>query len=75
MNRKSKPISEQLRQAILNADKTRYRIAKETDVTEGQLSKFIHSKAKLTLDSIDRIGECLALELTTSRKPVKRKGR
>ena len=67
-------MSEQLRKAILNSDKTRYRIAKETGVTEGQLSRFVHSKAKLTLDSIDRLGEYLELEITVRSKDRKRKG-
>ena len=75
MNRKPKPISQQLRQAILNANESRYRIAKETGVTEGQLSRFIHSKAKLTLDSIDAIGEYLGLEIATAAKSRKGKGR
>ena len=76
MNTKRKPISEQLRDAILNADISRYRISKRTGVTEAALSRFVNRVAGLSLDSIDKIGGCLELEITTrARKPSKGKGR
>ena len=73
MPKKQKPISEQLRQAILSADKSRYRIAKETGLTEAGLSRFVNRVAGLSLDSIDRICECLDLQLKarTRLKPKK----
>ena len=76
MAAKRKPISEQLKGAILNADVSRYRIAKETGLTEASLSRFLNDVAGLSLDSIDKIGDYLELDITTrERKPRKRKGK
>jgi len=76
MATKRKPIREQLKEAILNADVSRYRIAKETGLTEASLSRFLNDVAGLSLDSIDKIGDYLELDITTrERKPRKRKGK
>jgi transcriptional regulator with XRE-family HTH domain len=73
---KREPISDQLRKVILNADKSRYRIAQETGLSEAALSRFVNGVCGLSLDSIDKVGECLGLEITTGkRKPRKSKGR
>ena len=73
---KRKPLSEQLKAAILNADVTRYRIAQETGLTEAALSRFVNGVAGLSLDSIDKIGEYLSLDITTRKqKPRTRKGK
>ena len=71
---KPKTISEQLRAAILSADVSRYRIARECDIGEGQLSRFVNGKGGLSLAAIDRIAALLDLELT-ARKLAERKGR
>ena len=63
MTTKRKPLSEQLREAILTADMSRYRIAKETGLTEAGLSRFVNGICGLSLDSIDKIGECLGLRI------------
>ena len=76
MATKRKQISEQLRDAILNADISRYRIAQETGLTEAGLSRFVNGVSGLFLDSIDKIGECLGLDIATpERKSRKRKGK
>ncbi len=74
MTRKPKKISDQLREAILSAEITRYRIAQETGVSEAVLSRFVNGPSGLSLDSIDKIGECLGLNITTP-KQRKRKRR
>ena len=65
-------ISDQLRDAILNSQKTRYRIAKETGLSEAALSRFANGVMGLSMDSIDKIGECLGLEIR--ERPKKPKG-
>jgi hypothetical protein len=76
MAAKRRPLSEQLRDAILNADKSRYRIAKETGLTEAGLSRFVNRVSGLSLDSIDKIGECLGLGITTKQATSRKlKGR
>ena len=74
--KKRPPISDQLRRAIENCGQTRYQISKQTGIAQSILSRFLLHGAGLSLDSIDKIGECLELEITTrTRKPRKRKGR
>ncbi len=79
MAKNPKLLSEQLRDAILSADVSRYRIAKETGLTEALLSRFINGVAGLGQESIDKIGKYLGLRLDKSEKPkatkMKRKGR
>ena len=69
-----KLISDQLREAILSADVTRYRISKDTGITEAALSRFITGGSGLSLKTIDILGEYLGLDITT-RKTPKRKGK
>ena len=64
-----------MRAAILNADKSRYRISKQTGITEAGLSRFVNHVAGILLDTIDKIGECLDLEIISRRKPGNKKGR
>lgn len=74
MSHESKQLSEQLRDAILNAEVSRYRIAKETGLTQAGLSRFVNGVAGLSLDSIDKVGECLGLEVKIrQQKRPKRK--
>ena len=66
-------IEDQLRAAILASDMSRYRLAKLSDVSEGQLSRFVMDKddprhRTLTLTSAARVAEVLGLELTTRKK-------
>mgnify|MGYP002626618220 CR=1 FL=1 len=76
MPRKYIALTDQLRQAILSADKTRYAIWKETGVAEATLSRFVNGKGGLSSDAVDRIGECLGLWLTTEApKQTTKKGR
>jgi transcriptional regulator with XRE-family HTH domain len=67
--RKPKPFSDQLRDALRRADRTRYRIAKETGISQSVLSRFLRGAAGLSMLSADKLVEALDLEL------VKRKGR
>lgn len=58
---KRQRLSEQLREIIEDGPVSRYRIAKETGIDPGQLSRFIHGTGRLTTDSLDKVGECLRL--------------
>ena len=73
MAAKRKLISEQLRDAILNADVSCYRIAKETELSEALLSRFMNGVSGLSLDSIDRIGNYLGLDIATPKRKAKPK--
>ena len=70
-------IEDQLRAAIRDSDLTRYRLAKLSGVSEGQLSRFVMDKddprhRTVTLTSAARVAKVLSLEL---RPTQQRKGR
>jgi transcriptional regulator with XRE-family HTH domain len=69
-----KPLSDQIREAIQNAGVSRYRISKATGITEAALSRFLHGKSGISLDTLDILGEYLGLDIT-ARKTPKRKGK
>ncbi len=71
MARRQTTFSEQLREAIRQEERSRYRISLETGIAQGQLSRFMQGKCGLSLRSIDLLCECLGLGLTA----LKRKGR
>ena len=56
-------LTEQLRAAVKSADKTRYRLSLETGIDQGSLSRFVHRKAGLTLETAGRLADALGLEL------------
>ena len=56
-------LSEQLRRAIAASGKSRYRIAKDLDVSEATLSRFMSGERGLTLKVLDRLTEYLGLSL------------
>ena len=64
MPREQPEFSEQLRQAIDQDERSRYRISMQTGIPQGQLSRFMHSKGGLSLRSVDRLCECLGLTMT-----------
>ncbi|HUS95374.1 MAG TPA: helix-turn-helix transcriptional regulator [Hyphomicrobiaceae bacterium] len=71
--RRTPDIEESLRQAILNAGITRYRLSKLSGVTEGVLCQFVNRNRTITMETAAKLAAVLGLELT----PVKRarKGR
>ncbi|MCY2953422.1 MAG: hypothetical protein NTU53_15805 [Planctomycetota bacterium] len=73
VQKKSKPVSQQLREAINASGKSRYRICKEIELGESTMSHFMHGQCGLQLSTIDRLGELLGLRIVADG--VKRKGR
>ena len=63
MARKRPDIERQLRRAILRSGLSRYRIAKESGVSQAALSLFVNRKRTLTLTSAAKVAKVLALEL------------
>ena len=63
MARKQHSFSEQLRDAIGQDERSRYRISMETGIPQGQLSRFMHNKGGLSLRSIDRLCDVVPLAL------------
>ena len=66
--RKKTKISTQIRDAIESADVTRYRIAVETGINEATLSRFMNGTGGMTVETLDKLGEYLGLEIVEQRK-------
>jgi transcriptional regulator with XRE-family HTH domain len=66
-------ISDQLRDAIESSGKSRYRIAKDTGISQAILSRFVNTQCGLSLDYIDRLADYLGLELKHKGRQTKRK--
>jgi len=66
-----KDIEKQLKQAIEKSKMSRYRIARESGLTESQLSYFINGHRTLTLSAAAKLAKALGLEL----RPIDKKGR
>ena len=73
MARKQHSFSEQLRQAIDQDERSRYRISMQTGIPQGQLSRFMHGKGGLSLRSVDRLCECLGLGISRDGKRSSKK--
>ena len=50
-----------LREIVEYGPKTRYRIAKDSDVDASQLLRFVHGRGKLTTDTLDRVGKSVEI--------------
>ena len=61
--RKPKLLSKQLRDILEHGPMTRYKLAKESGVDQGQLSRFVLGKGQLTFRTLDKIGAVLRLRL------------
>lgn len=68
-----KLLTDQLRQAIDDSGVTRYRIAKETGISESALAQFYNGHRGLSMKAMNALGECLELKITMHRKPSKPK--
>lgn len=62
-------ISEQLRRAVSESHLSRYRIAKETGLSQSLLSRFVSGDRGLSLDAIDKLGTLLGFRLVLHRAP------
>jgi ribosome-binding protein aMBF1 (putative translation factor) len=70
-----KPLSEQLRSAIRDSGMSRYAVAKAIGLDPSVMSRFMAGKSGLSVETIDKLGTLLGLQLVTIKKPVKGKGR
>lgn len=68
-HKKTKLVSDQIRQAIDDSGLTRYRIARETGISEATLSLFYNGQRGLPMQTLDTLGEFLELKVTLGRKP------
>ncbi len=67
----TKPLSEQLREAIERCGKTRYQISKETGIEQAVLSRFVNRQAGMSWGSIDKLCECIGARLVLDAPTTK----
>jgi transcriptional regulator with XRE-family HTH domain len=72
--KRPKKLSEQIRHAIETCGKTRYQIAKETGVDAATLCRFVKGRHGLSLDTLDRVAECIGMEIIVRDEARKQKG-
>ena len=72
--KRTKLMTDQLRQAIDDSGLTRYRIAQETGLSESTLAQFYNGHRGLSMNALNALGEFLDLKTVLGRKPDK-KGR
>ena len=67
--KRAKLLTDQLRQAIDDSGLTRYRIAKETGISESALAQFYNGHRGLSMQALNALGELLQLRITLGSKP------
>jgi transcriptional regulator with XRE-family HTH domain len=64
-----------IRREVEASGKTRYRIAKESGISAGQLSRLVNGERGMTVDTIERLADYLGLRITIEPKDKTSKGR
>jgi hypothetical protein len=64
-------INEQLRNAVLECGKSRYRISLESGVSQAVLSRFVAGKTELTISNAEKLCTAIGTELVLKRKKRK----
>lgn len=68
-------LTDAIRRAVEASGKTRYRIAKESGVSAGQLCRLVNGERGLSVDTIERLADYLGLRITIEPKGKTTKGR
>jgi len=58
-----------IRKAIARSADSRYRIAEQSGVSQGQLSRFVSGERGLSIDNIEKVADALGLEIVVRPKP------
>ena len=63
MAKSNNTFSEQIRFAIQNCGKSRYRLSKETGIHQSSLSRFVRGRCNLSLNQLDKLAEKIGFEI------------
>ncbi len=61
-------LLKRIKGAIESSEKTRYRIAKESGVTQGQLSRLMSNERGLSVETLEHLANYLGLEIVIRKK-------
>ena len=61
-------LAKQLRQAIEQSGRTRYRISQESGISQAVLSRFVNRQRELSLANVDVLCEALGLRVVLEAK-------
>ena len=64
---KRKTLAEQIRQAMIDSEKTQYRIAKDTGISQPLITRFVNGDRGISLETADKLIKYLGLELRDCR--------
>ena len=73
MTTKNTSLTDQLRQLIESAEISRYQIWQQTGIDQAVLSRFVNRKEGLSMESLDKLGEILDLQITKREKKSARR--
>ncbi len=68
-------LLDEIRIAIEASRKTRYRIAKDTGISQTQLSRLMSGERGLSIDALETLAGYLGLKIVVRPKRHRRKGR
>ena len=64
-----------IRRAVETSGKTRYRIAKESGVSAGQLSRLVNGERGMSVETIEKLADYMGLRIKIEPKGKSAKGR
>jgi len=62
-----------IRKEIARGKKSRYVIAREIGISEGHLSRLMDGTKGLSIDTLERVADCLGLKITIEPKRKKKR--
>ena len=68
-------ILEEVRESIERSGQTRYRISKETGISQSQLSRLMTGEQGISIEALQRLLDYLGLEIVIRSKRRSTKGR
>ena len=68
-------VQDAIRKAIAESEKSRYRLWKETGISQAHLSEFLHGHRGMKIEKLEILARALGLEIVVRparRKPAKK---
>ena len=66
-------ILDDVRKQVEASEMTRYPIWKETGIDQAQLSRFVNGEQGLSFDAMERLCDCLEIEIVIRKKQGRRR--